>query len=334
MNSFPITRTPTLASYVTVLRTIGAPVEAGLRRARLPTLFEEMPDAWISYKRLRYFTADMAAREGIPELGLIPEASDLERGLSEAFLNPLMRIPTLFLALQTIPSLTSRQTSNIRFWLETSGDQARTCLQMPLPPEVPGYAIGETRTLRLIEKIIRAFVGDDFVPTRVLLASRPSDLHFDLESAYAGVPVRTGQPYGAIEFPRVLLVSTQNMAGSRTAAADGSPDTLSDALEACLPPYLLEGYLHASLAAEIAGCGKRTLQRRLAEEGTTYREVVDRVRCRVAISELQNADMSLWQLSQRLAYSEQSAFSRAFQRWTGLSPGEYRAHIHFRSPGS
>jgi AraC-like DNA-binding protein len=337
MSAFPITRIPTLASYVSLLRTVGAPVDAGLRRARLPTLFEEIPDAWISYERLRYFTADMATREGIPELGLIPSTADLNRGLCKAFLEPVLSAPTLFRALQEIPSLTSRQTSNIRFWLEPARDQLRACLLLPLPVEVPGYAIGETRTLGLIRNIIRAFVGHDFVPTRVLLASRPSDLHFGLESAYPGIHVRTGQPYGALEFPRALLGSTRMSAGPRPAGAwdypcaDQPPATLSETLEACLPAYLLEGYPHATLAAEIAGCSMRTLQRRLAKEGNTYGRIIDQVRCRVAISQLQDGEVKLDQLSQQLGYSEQSAFTRAFRRWTGIPPSEYRAGLSILS---
>jgi AraC-like DNA-binding protein len=334
MSRFPITKTPTLATYVSVLRTIGAPVDAGLRRARLPTLFEEIPDAWISYERLRCFTADLAVREGIPELGLIPGSSSLDRGLCRALLEPILAAPTLFRALQAIPSLTSRQTPDVRFWTELAGDQVHACLLLPLPPEVPGYAIGETRTLGVIENIIRAFVGRDFVPARVLLASCPRDLNFSLESAYGGVPVRTGRPYGAIEFPRTLLGATRITAGPCPADAedcgdaDGPPTTLSETLEACLAVYLLEGYPHAALAAEIAGCGMRTLQRRLAKEGNTYGQIVDRVRCRVATSQLQAGDVPLQELSQRLGYSEQSAFTRAFQRWTGTSPSTYRALAH------
>jgi hypothetical protein len=258
MSTFSITKMPTLATYVLVLRAMGAPVHAGLQRARLRTLFEEIPDAWISYERLRCFTADMSVREGIPELGLIPGSADLDRGLCKALIEPVLRSPTLFRALQAIPSLTSRQTPDIRFWSESAGDQDRACLLLPLPPEVPGYAIGETRTLGVIENIIRAFVGHDFAPTRALLASRPGDLNFSLESAYGGVPVRTGRPYGAIEFPRALLSSSAVPAGARTASSstlkpgEAPPASFSATLEACLEPYLCETYPDINLAAEIA----------------------------------------------------------------------------------
>ena len=331
MSAFPLTKSPTLASYVSILRAIGAPVDAGLRRARLPTLFQEIPDAWLPYERLRYFTVDMASREGIPDLGLIPQASDTQTALSRSFRDPVLSAPTLLQALQRLPSLTSRQTTDIRTWIEPIGDLVRFCLVLPLPLDVPGYDIGETRTLRLMEHIVGAFAGPDFVPTRVLLASRARDLRFNLQSAYGGVPVMTDQPYGAIEFPRALLSCTHASADAHPAGSDAAtpdetpPGTLSGTLEACLEPYLLEGYPHVDLAAEIAGCNQRNLQRKLAAEQTTYSEVVDNVRCRAAMSRLRDSALNLNEIARRLGYSEHAAFTRAFRRWTGITPNEYRA---------
>jgi AraC-like DNA-binding protein len=243
----------------------------------------------------------------------------------------VLSAPTLLQALQRLPSLTSRQTTDIRTWIEPIGDLVRFCLVLPLPLDVPGYDIGETRTLRLMEHIVGAFAGPDFVPTRVLLASRARDLRFNLQSAYGGVPVMTDQPYGAIEFPRALLSCTHASADAHPAGSDAAtpdetpPGTLSGTLEACLEPYLLEGYPHVDLAAEIAGCNQRNLQRKLAAEQTTYSEVVDNVRCRAAMSRLRDSELNLNQIARRLGYSEHAAFTRAFRRWTGITPNEYRA---------
>jgi AraC-like DNA-binding protein len=207
----------------------------------------------------------------------------------------------------------------------------RVCLVLPLPLDVPGYSIGETRTLGLIANIICAFVGSSFAPTRVLLASRSGDLHFDLDVAYGGVPVHTDQPYGAIEFPRTLLPSSRPAAQDHlrypgsTPPANPPVETLACALETCLAPYLLEGYPSVDLAAEIAGLSVRTLQRRLREEGASYMGLIDRVRCEAALSSLRDDTQSLKEIGQRLGYSDQAAFTRAFQRWVGTTPGEYRA---------
>jgi AraC-like DNA-binding protein len=68
-----------------------------------------------------------------------------------------------------------------------------------------------------------------------------------------------------------------------------------------------------------------TLSRRLQDEGHQgYREMRDRTRHEAAVELLQNVHLSLEDIAARLGFAESSAFHRAFKRWTGLSPGQYR----------
>jgi AraC-like DNA-binding protein len=69
----------------------------------------------------------------------------------------------------------------------------------------------------------------------------------------------------------------------------------------------------------------RTLQRRLADEQTSYAAVVDEVRLETAKQALADPTNSLAEIAFLLGFEEQSSFSRAFKRWTGDSPSEYRA---------
>ena len=68
----------------------------------------------------------------------------------------------------------------------------------------------------------------------------------------------------------------------------------------------------------------RTLQRRLASEGTSFRALVDQERVGAARAFLALPDLGADEIADRLGYSEASAFVRAFRRWTGTTPGEYR----------
>lgn len=67
----------------------------------------------------------------------------------------------------------------------------------------------------------------------------------------------------------------------------------------------------------------RTLQRRLGAEGTSFRELVDLARRDLALQSVRRSAANLTELSFLLGFSEVSAFSRAFRRWTGQSPTEY-----------
>jgi len=68
----------------------------------------------------------------------------------------------------------------------------------------------------------------------------------------------------------------------------------------------------------------RTLHRRLISEGTSYREILEDVKQTLAISYLTNTEMTIKEISYFLGYEDDRNFSRAFRRWQGLSPTQYR----------
>lgn len=70
---------------------------------------------------------------------------------------------------------------------------------------------------------------------------------------------------------------------------------------------------------------RRTLQRKLGECGLTYKELLDRTRHELALRYLDNPNNSVTDITFLLGFSEQSAFSRAFKRWSGKAPTAYRA---------
>ena len=69
----------------------------------------------------------------------------------------------------------------------------------------------------------------------------------------------------------------------------------------------------------------QTLRRHLREEGTSFQALKDELRRDIAIYHLGRADLSLQEIAEQLGFSEPSAFHRAFKKWTGLTPGAYRA---------
>lgn len=69
----------------------------------------------------------------------------------------------------------------------------------------------------------------------------------------------------------------------------------------------------------------RTLQRKLAEAKTTYLQLVDDTRKDLALRYIEDPRRSVTDITFSLGFSQPSAFTRAFKRWTGLSPSDYRA---------
>jgi AraC-like DNA-binding protein len=76
--------------------------------------------------------------------------------------------------------------------------------------------------------------------------------------------------------------------------------------------------------SRLLGMTERTLLRRLREENTTFQELLDRLREKLAFDYLRRADLTIEKIALLLGFSSSSAFSRAFVRWTGQRPSDWR----------
>ncbi len=79
----------------------------------------------------------------------------------------------------------------------------------------------------------------------------------------------------------------------------------------------------AGIAAEI-GMSARTLQRKLADAGSSFQQVLDGARHALALDYLRQDGLSLVDIAFLLGYQEQSAFTHAFREWSGMNPGAWR----------
>jgi AraC-like DNA-binding protein len=78
-----------------------------------------------------------------------------------------------------------------------------------------------------------------------------------------------------------------------------------------------------SVAKQLA-MSPRTLQRRLSEHGAIFNDMLDTMRSGAAKSYLAQRDIAATEIAYLLGFAEQSSFNRAFKRWTGQTPGEFR----------
>lgn len=83
--------------------------------------------------------------------------------------------------------------------------------------------------------------------------------------------------------------------------------------------------------AQELGIPSWTLRRKLNEEEASFQEIVDEMRRDVALSYMRNTELSFGEISYLLGFSTPGAFQRAFKRWAGTTPGEYRRNLQERS---
>jgi AraC-like DNA-binding protein len=106
--------------------------------------------------------------------------------------------------------------------------------------------------------------------------------------------------------------------------------SIRDRVERLLIPMLQTGEVSIDAIACTLGLSRQTLFRRLRADGVTFEQVLDELRHKLALNYLGVTRASVKQTARLVGYSDPSAFSRAFKRWTGLSPRGYAARKESR----
>ena len=132
-------------------------------------------------------------------------------------------------------------------------------------------------------------------------------------------PVVSADPY-----LNKLMISYCEEAISHRPKARGSFRSRVENVIATLLPH---GKAHASEVAHKLGVSQRTFARRLSEEGLSFSEVLDGLRSDLANRHLADRDLAISQIAWLLGYRDVGAFSHAFKRWTGKTPGQARAEF-------
>ncbi|MNL38224.1 HTH-type transcriptional regulator VirS [compost metagenome] len=105
---------------------------------------------------------------------------------------------------------------------------------------------------------------------------------------------------------------------------------LPDYVQRLLRNLLPCGRATVEYIANVIKLSPRSLQRHLAQAGTSFQQILDQTRQAMTVRYLKESDLTLIQIAGILGYSDQSAFTRAFQRWYGVSPREWIKQHNFR----
>lgn len=185
-------------------------------------------------------------------------------------------------------------------------------------------------------KLARECAGQDITPVQVCFA-HPAPAERDEYQRFFRIPVRFGAHANS------MILSEQD-AGRPMRGADAA---LSSVVRRRLEKLLAERDVHESrplsgrvrqmmveqlgnvtlvpdVVARSLAVSRRTLSRRLAEEHTSFRKILDDVRREFACALLQDRSLSIADVAFFLQYSEPAAFHRSFRRWTGQTPQAFR----------
>lgn len=102
------------------------------------------------------------------------------------------------------------------------------------------------------------------------------------------------------------------------------PDSLARRIKDDLRQHPAQHWPETEALARRLCISASTLRRRLADEGQTYQALKDSVRKELAIGWLAHADISFAEIAERLGFADTSSFYKAFRKWCGCNPGQYR----------
>jgi len=106
--------------------------------------------------------------------------------------------------------------------------------------------------------------------------------------------------------------------------------TWSGKVAELLTRSLCDGRPSLPEVARLLAVSQRSLQAKLKDESTSYQAILDNVRLQVATDYLEDATVSLTEIAFLLGFADQSAFTHAFRKWSGVSPARYRESTQHR----
>lgn len=186
----------------------------------------------------------------------------------------------------------------------------------------------------VLVRLCRALYGRDLSPSRVRLQRKKPRVMEPYARAFRAPlefeAAATQLVYARTPFEQPLAGSNPELARQNDAVAARylsrfQRDDVAGRLRGLLVEALPHGEPSQSGIAHALHMSERSLQRRLTELGTNYKAVLDGTRQELALSYVQDRSYTIGEITYLLGFTEASSFTRAFRRWAGCSPTEYRA---------
>lgn len=215
------------------------------------------------------------------------------------------------------------------------GDEYHFIMQVRAGRVQPALEALDAFTSVLV-RTCRSLAGRDFTPLRIEL-KRPTPADTAEFEAVLRAPLVFGAAENRIVFDAPTMERTLDGANPELAhyfdeialkyLARFDKDNILARVKTALIERLADGEPSQDDIARRLGLSARSLQRRLAEEYTTYKELLDGTRHELALSYLKNPGYSISEITYLLGFSDTSSFTRAFRRWTGMPPMAYRREL-------
>jgi|GEM_PF-5735393 len=318
-----------LAPLVQYLDRNGARAEAFLDRAHIPGELIT-GGGWVTKKQAYNFTYDIVKRSRFPG-AIFTAYLDFQFDHLGPVAQAMKACKTVKEALEVGTKLGSAAYEGNEYFLKTEDATTWFCFREP-KVIAEGQTFINDMTLTVYYHLIRAVTEEDWRPEKMCFRRELVERHQTVER-FEDCHATIHPAYSAIAFPTEFLSrrspwqnhsSTQKKTWSvNTEESEPVIERISRLLSSQFPyrkfPLLEE-------TANIFDVSPATLKRELKSVGTTYRQLLDRLRFDIACDMLSDPQLTIRDIALELGYSGANNFVRSFHRMTGLSPGRYRRH--------
>ena len=261
-------------------------------------------------------------------------AESLPRGAFDLVEYAVRASPSLAVGLERLAWYGTLETDRVAARLEINSGGLKLLIRdigaTPLHP-----ACTEFR-LAIALRIARQCAGDDITPLHVSCA-HPAPADVTDHRRFFRIPVRFGSGANSLtlsvedaarrmqDADEALSAIVRRRLDKAVAAGEQQTGSLASRVRRFLVENLGRTPLAPDSVARALAVSRRTLSRRLAEEGTSFRVIFDDVRRECACGLLLDRTLSIGDIAFFLQYSEPAAFHRSFRRWTNQTPVAFRA---------
>jgi AraC-like DNA-binding protein len=333
MTPIALTRVSSIVPILRFMDRAGAPTSRILDAAHMPRWISSNPEALIPGDTPVRLFAAASRREAIPNLGLMAGERATIDSLG-VFGRLFASSPTLGAALESSvlyqTMLASRRPLSLR--LREDRAEYRMAVLDRVDPRDPHWKEDNHYCLALMMAVIRYALGPDWRPEEVHLQTDEAPALRDAESL-AAARIAFRQPAIMVAVPRTALGAPMPSVPLGL-SSDVIEDWKSSAPASDFAPCIRQAietlssgddYPSVRQTAEFVGMSVRTLQRRLAAAGVSHDTLIAQSRFATAAAVLERTQGKVLELALNLGYSDHANFTRAFRRWSGCSPQEYRS---------
>ena len=244
-----------------------------------------------------------------------------------------MNSGTLRQALELFERFMPLRTSLVSMSHEIHGDEVRVVFCEPRP-------LGDIRSTVLEAVVLTVKNVLDYISlgtcgiNQVAFPFAPPE-HAALARDLFKCEVRFGQSWAGFALPLSVIDQPLKMADSATfqeaaliCQRELEKLTSRESLSARVRRIMLEkqnGFPSLNVTARLLHMTPRTLHRRLIDEGTSFKEILEDVRHMLAVEHLKSGHLTIQEIAYTLGYTDLANFRRAFKRWEGVPPSAYRA---------